>query len=206
MSLTALALKSAAAGLALAAPVGPMSLLCMRRTLTQSPAHGLATGLGIAAGDATYAAVAALGLAGVAALLMAWERPLHLAAGVFLLWLGLRAFVRKPAADAAPQPDRNVGASFASAWLLTLTNPPTIAVSAAVLLALAPPTGLGAPEAAAMVTGVFAGSTAWWLVLVAVIATARHAIGPRTRRWIDRLSGGALAIFGLLELNKALAA
>ena len=95
MSTVPLFLKAVGIGLAVAAPVGPMSLLCMRRTLTQSPVHGLATGAGIALGDATYALVAALGLAGVSAFMLKYDQPLHVAAGLFLLWLGLKSFLRK---------------------------------------------------------------------------------------------------------------
>ncbi len=90
-------------GLAVAAPVGPMSLLCMRRTLAQGWRQGLATGAGIAAGDGVYAGVAVLGLAGLSSFMLAHERPLHLAAGLFLLYLGLRtAFARRPRRPAAP--------------------------------------------------------------------------------------------------------
>jgi threonine/homoserine/homoserine lactone efflux protein len=199
-----LILKSVGVGLAVAAPVGPMSLLCMRRSLTRGWRQGLATGLGIAAGDGTYAVVASLGLAGLSRFMLAHQQPLHLAAGLFLLWLGLRTFRRAPPAGAAEAPETGSPArTFWGSLLLTLTNPPTIVMFAAVFAALAPRGGISPAGAAETVAGVFAGSLVWWCGVVAAVSLARHAIGPTVRRWIDRLSGVVLAAFGVAELRRA---
>jgi threonine/homoserine/homoserine lactone efflux protein len=182
-----------------------MSLLCMRRTLAAGWRHGLATGGGIAVGDACYAAVAALGLAGVSSFMLAHERPLHLLAGAFLLWLGLKTWKLRVPAE-GPAPVGGTGswpASFASAVLLTLTNPPTIIMFAAILTALAPPTGLDPAAGAATVAGVFAGSALWWCGVVALVSALRHGIGGGARTWIDRLAGIALCVFGVAELRRA---
>jgi threonine/homoserine/homoserine lactone efflux protein len=88
-------------GLAVAAPVGPMAILCMRRSLAEGWRPGLATGFGIAAGDGLYAAVAALGLTGISEFMLAYDRPLHLAAGLFLIYLGLKTLWRRPAENGA---------------------------------------------------------------------------------------------------------
>jgi threonine/homoserine/homoserine lactone efflux protein len=199
-----LLIKSIGVGLAVAAPVGPMSLLCMRRTLTEGWRRGLATGAGIAVGDAIYAAVAGLGLAGVSAFVTANGRWLHLAAGLCLVWLGLIAFKPKPAAEAAKVAVTGSPlAAFAQSILLTLTNPPTIIMFAAVFAALAPKGGLNALDAAATVSGVLIGSLLWWLVVVAGVSLFRHAVGERVRRWIDFGAGVFLTAFGALELRRA---
>ncbi len=205
MALLLLTLKAAGFGLAVAAPVGPMSLLCMRRTLALGWRPGMATGLGIATGDGIYAAVAALGLAGVSSFLFAHERPLHVAAGLLLLWLGAKT-VRMEDQDrpAATVGTANWPAAYAGAVALTLTNPPTIITFAAIFTALAPPSGFDAGIAAATVGGVFAGSLLWWCGIVGALSLFRHAMGPRTRRWIDRAAGFALVAFGLLELRRGL--
>jgi threonine/homoserine/homoserine lactone efflux protein len=197
-------LKAAGIGLAVAAPVGPMSLLCMRRTLTQGPRWGLATGAGIAVGDAIYAAVAALGLAGVSAFVLAWETQLHLAAGLFLIWLGLKTFFTKdtdkPAEVAAVA---SVSAAFLGSVMLTLTNPPTIVMFAAVFTALAPSSGFDPVVAAVTVLGVLCGSLAWWVGVVAVVSGVRHALGRRVRLWIDRVAGIVLAVLGADQIRRA---
>lgn len=205
MSLFLLSVKAAGFGLAVAAPVGPMSLLCMRRTMTLGWRQGLATGLGIATGDGLYAAVAALGLAGVSSFLLAHEQPLHLAAGLFLIFLGARTVLS--AGAPAPEEARQAvswTAAFGGAVLLTLTNPPTIIMFAAIFAALAPASGFDAAAAAATVGGVFAGSLLWWCGIVGFVSLFRHALGGRTRQWIDRVAGLALAAFGVVELRRGL--
>jgi threonine/homoserine/homoserine lactone efflux protein len=197
-------LKAGGIGLAVAAPVGPMALLCMRRTLTRGWGQGLATGAGIAAGDAIFAGVAALGLAGVSAFMLTHQKPLHLAAGLFLIWLGLKTFLRRPEDEAAARPDNAAWpAIFAGSVLLTLTNPPTIIMFAAIFAALAPADGFDPLAGVLTVAGVFTGSMLWWIGMVAAVALARHAIGQRARRWIDRVSGAVLAAFGLAEIRRA---
>jgi len=197
-------LKSAGIGLAVAAPVGPMSLLCMRRTLTRGWRWGLATGAGIAIGDGIYAAVAALGLAGVSAFVLAWEKQLHLAAGLFLIWLGLKTFFTKDEGRVADEGSAaSVGASFLGSVALTLTNPPTIVMFAAVFTALAPTSGFDPAVALATVGGVVAGSLLWWVGVVTAVSGLRHALGRTVRRWIDRVAGVVLAVLGADQIRRA---
>jgi threonine/homoserine/homoserine lactone efflux protein len=131
MSSTALFFTAAGVGLAVAAPVGPMGMLCIRRTLAEGPQAGLAIGIGIASGDAVYGLVAALGLVGLSHFMLAYDRPLHFAAGLFLLYLGIRALLQKTPADAANDGGsaRNSYAgtarAYASALLLTQTHRPS---------------------------------------------------------------------------------
>lgn len=197
-------LKAAGIGMAVAAPVGPMSLLCMRRSLTDGWRWGLATGAGIAVGDGIYAAVAALGLAGVSAFVLAWEKQLHLAAGLFLIWLGLKTFFTKDedrVADVAPA--ASLGAAFFATVALTLTNPPTIVMFAAVFTALAPTSGFDPTVALATVGGVLTGSFLWWVGVVAVVSALRAALGRRIRVWIDRVAGVVLAVLGADQIRRA---
>src|SRR5262245_35910399 len=171
-SLFPVLIKSMGFGLAVAAPVGPMSILCLRRSLTVGWRHGLATGFGIAAGDGAYAAVAALGLTGISAFMLAYDRPLHLAAGLFLLYLGLKTFWRNGedgAAATAPSAASTVRAFWGS-LLLTLTNPPTIIMFAAIFAALTPKGGFEPVSALATVSGVTLGSLLWWCLIVACVS------------------------------------
>ena len=191
-------------GLAVAAPVGPMAVLCMRRTLAQGWRPGLATGAGIAVGDGLYACVAVAGLAGLSHFMLAHERPLHLAAGLFLLYLGAKTAWARRGGDAATPPVVAAGRAFGSSVLLTLTNPPTILMFAAIFASLAPPAGFEPASALATVGGVFTGSLLWWCGLVGGVSAVRHAIGAQARRWIDRVAGAALAAFGVVEIRRAL--
>ncbi|MGF6900896.1 LysE family translocator [Paraburkholderia sp. GAS348] len=218
MSTASLFATSAGVGLAIAAPVGPMGMLCIRRTLTGGPRAGLAIGFGIATGDAVYGLIAALGLVGISQFMLAYDRPLHLLAGLFLLYLGVRALLQKAPADAANNgngsSDGNgklaqvgrAGAlrAYASSLLLTLTNPQTVIMFAALFTTLAPRGAFSSSIALTTVGGVFCGSIAWWCFLVTAVSLARHAIGSKLRVAIDRIVGFTLAAFGMVEIRRAL--
>ena len=184
-------------GLSIAAPVGPLGLLCINRTLIGGWAQGLATGVGIATGDAAYGAIAAFGFSAVTSVMVAYALPLRLVGGAFLVWLGIQAW----RAAGTPRQAREAGASgqglaraYGLAIGLTLTNPLTILSFIAAFGAL----GLAGQHdgVAWMVVGVFAGSALWWLCLCSAIALARRALTPGMMRWIDRLSALILIAFG----------
>ncbi|WP_227242874.1 LysE family translocator [Paraburkholderia caribensis] len=218
---TSLFLTSAGVGLAVAAPVGPMGMLCIRRTLTDGPRAGLAIGLGIAGGDAIYGLIAALGLVSVSHFMLAYDKPLHIIAGLFLLYLGIHTMLQKDPAgngnsngnsNSSDNPEgklANIGhagaiKAFASALLLTLTNPQTVIMFAALFTTLAPRGPFSSSVALTTVLGVFCGSIAWWCVLVTAVSLARHAIGHKLRVIIDRIAGLALAVFGIVEVKRAI--
>nr|WKF58465.1 hypothetical protein HUO10_002965 [Paraburkholderia busanensis] len=220
MSTISLFFTAAGVGLAIAAPVGPMGMLCIRRTLTGGPRAGLAIGLGIASGDAAYGLIAALGLVGISQFMLAYDRPLHLLAGLFLLYLGVRTLLQKSpvepdatgnanVTDAADGKLSQVGRAgalraYASSLLLTLTNPQTVIMFAALFTTLAPRGAFSSTIALTTVGGVFCGSIAWWCCLVTVVSLARHAIGAKLRVAIDRVVGVTLAAFGVVEIRRAL--
>ena len=195
-------IKGIGIGLAVAAPVGPMSMLCMRRTLVKGWRLGFNTGLGIATGDGVYAFVAALGLVSVSRFMLCYDRPLHFLAGLFLLYLGLKTCFARPAAGTITRV--STAAGYTSALLLTLTNPPTIISFAAIFTFLAPTSGFSSYTSAETVVGVFLGSTLWWLALTVTVSIVRHAVGQRARRWIDVTSGAVLSLFGVAEVRRAL--
>lgn len=196
-------IKGIGIGLAVAAPVGPMSVLCMRRTLTKGWRYGFNTGLGIASGDGIYAAVAALGLVGVSHFMVVYGKPLHLIAGILLFYLGLKTLFTWRVTNSGPEQPASVS-DYTSAQLLTLTNAPTIISFAAIFTVLAPASGFNAFMSAETVSGVFIGSTLWWLVLTATVSIVRHAVGRRMRRWIAVTSGAVLSLFGMAEIRRAL--
>lgn len=196
-----LVLKAAGVGVAVAAPVGPMSLLCMRRSLACGWQDGLLTGLGIATADGTYAMIAAAGLSGLSHFLLLHARLLHLAAALALFYFGISAFLSRATEQASP----GGRGTYLGSVLLTLTNPPTIIAFAAFFTALAPPGGFGFGAAGLTASGVFAGSLLWWCGLVALISTFRTAMGSRTRRLIERVAGVIFLAFGGVELRRALA-
>jgi threonine/homoserine/homoserine lactone efflux protein len=193
--------RGLAIGFAIAAPVGAIALLCIRRTLADGRLVGFVSGLGAATADAFYGAVAALGLTSISSVIVANQSAVRLVGGVFLCYLGARTALSHPALTANPEAARGLAGAFGSTLALTLTNPTTILSFAAVFAGL----GLGTVagdrgSAVLMVCGVFFGSALWWLLLSGTVGFFRRALTPTRLRWVNRLSGALLAGLGVLSL------
>ncbi len=188
-------------GLSIASVVGPMSVLCMQRTIHRGLLYGLVSGLGIATADGVYGSIAAFGLTLITAFLVSQQMWIRLIGGLFLLYLGIRTIFTKPAERAAAAKASNFPGAYVSTFLLTLTNPLTILSFAAVFAGL----GVGGTShsvisAALVVLGVFSGSTLWWCFLTGSLSLLRRKFTPAWLLWINRISGGVITIFGLLAL------
>jgi threonine/homoserine/homoserine lactone efflux protein len=202
--LVALFARTFVIGIAVAAPVGAMGVLCIQRTLQWGWRSGMSTGLGIATADGVYAAIAAFGVSALAASLVAWQVPLRVVGGVVLVVLGIRAALQPPLAGAkavSPELDgRRAAKLYSSAVGLTLTNPMTIMAFGAIFASA----GLGAQPTArsALVAtlGVASGSLSWWTLLVSAVALTRHQVRPSTLVTLNRVSGAVIVVFGLVAL------
>lgn len=191
-------------GFTVAAAVGPISLLTMRRTLAHGRRYGLVSGLGVAAADATYGAVAAFGLTAITAVLVGARTALGLLGGAFLIWLAIRTIRARPAATAADPDDRpGLAAAFLSIYGLTLTNPATILSFAGIFAGLGL-TGGGGLDAAVLTLGVFLGSSLWWVLLTTVVGLLRERITAGVLVWINLISGAVLLVFGGVAILAAL--
>jgi threonine/homoserine/homoserine lactone efflux protein len=190
-------------GFAIAAPVGPIGVLCIRRTLAAGWLTGLLTGLGAATADGFYGGVAAFGLTAISGVLVAQQGIIRVVGGALLCYLGLRTLLAKPAANAAPVRDRRgLSGAYLSTVGLTLTNPATILSFAAVFAGLGL-VGAGGSMAAApawLTAGVFLGSACWWLLLSGVVSLLRTRLAPGALRWVNRVSGALLLGFGVVAL------
>lgn len=194
-------LRGLAIGFSIAAPVGPIGVLCIRRTLAEGRARGLVSGLGAATADAIYGCIAGFGLTFVSNFFVSQQVWLHLAGGVFLCYLGLKTLLAKPAEQAALAKQRGLVGAYASTFFLTLTNPMTILSFAAIFagLGLAGTSG-NYVSAGVLVLGVFVGSALWWLVLSGGVGIFRARFDPRGLQWINRISGAIITGFGLFAL------
>jgi threonine/homoserine/homoserine lactone efflux protein len=213
-------LRGLVIGFGVAAAVGPISVLTIRRTLGSGFVVGLASGLGVAAADASYGAIAAFGVTAVTEMLVGARRALGLVGGVFLIWLGLRTLAAAPSLEPAPAGHtdgstaagsgragptrrRDLASAFASIYALTMTNPMTILSFAAIFAGLGV-SGSGATGALAVTLGVFLGSSAWWLVLTSAVTLLRVRITPRGLRMMNLGSGALIAAFGVLAVGTGL--
>jgi len=191
-------------GFSIAAPVGPIGVLCIRRTLADGRLAGLASGLGAATADAFYGSLAGFGLTLVANFLVSQQTWLRLVGGLFLLFLGVKTFLSQPAADSggpAGAKPRGLWGAYLSTLLLTLTNPLTILSFAAIFAGLGlVETGGNPLSAGLLVLGVFSGSAAWWLLLSGGVSLLRAKVATGTLRWINRLAGLVIIGFGVVAL------
>ena len=197
--------RAVALGFTIAAAVGPISLLTIRRTLAHGRAYGLASGLGVALADATYAAIAAFGLTAVTSVLVGGRVVLGIAGGAVLVWLGIRTLRSRPSEAASASGVRpGLAAAFASIYGLTMTNPMTILSFVGLFAALGVTAG-GGIAAATVTAGVFLGSLAWWLALTTVVARLRARVTVGALTWVNRVSGAVVAGFGVVAMASAVA-
>ncbi len=192
--------KGLAFGFLLAATVGPMWVLCLRRTLAFGVPAGIASGMGIAVADGLYGAVAAFGLTAISGFLVGHGFWIGLAGAAFLVYLGLRTLAAPAVRAQGEMQPRSLAASFFSTLGLTLTNPPTILAFAAIFAGLGLASSADYAAAGLIVAGVFLGSAAWWLVLAASASRLRRRLGPRLLRGINVVSGVTILGFAAWQV------
>ena len=193
-------MKGLAFGFILAATVGPMWLLCFRRTMAFGALAGLVSGMGIAVADGFYGAVAAFGLTAVSSFLLSHAFWLGLCGAVFLVYLGVKTLLAKPEISTGAEQTLSLPAAFLSTLGLTLTNPPTILAFAAIFAGLGLASGADYATAAWIVLGVFLGSASWWVILAAAAGRLRGRVDLRVFRAINVISGVSILGFALWQL------
>lgn len=185
-------------GFGIAAPVGPIGVLCIRRTIADGRMAGFLSGMGAATADGVYGAIAAFGVTALMDALVGVSAWLRLLGGLYLCYLGLRTFFAPPAASAAPARAGSLATAYAATCILTLTNPMTIISFVAIFAGVG---GAADGEAARnLVAGVFLGSALWWLLLSGGVGLVRERLPSTALRIINRASGVIILSFGLIAL------
>ena len=190
--------KGVIIGLSIAVPVGPIGILCIRRTLTQGRIVGFLSGLGAATADAFYGAVAGFGLTFLSNLLVGQQTGLRLIGGGLLCIIGVKTFLSKPTERKDSVAGNSRWRAYLSTLILTLTNPMTILFFAAIFAGLV--VGTGGDHyfsAGILVLGVFIGSASWWLVLSGFTGLLHGLFNFRRMQWLNRISGLIIIGFGL---------
>lgn len=200
--------KGGGIGFLVAAPVGPIAMLCIRATLERGRLAGVSAGLGAAVADTIFAAVGAYGISLIGSFMAASEPWLRLVGGLVLIAFGIYLGRKKP--DVADAENREVPKGLAADfWLtlvLTLCNPTTILSFVGLIAGVSGLRGFEFNAIPALLIGVFAGSAAWWLILSGIVGLIRHRIDAATMLWINRGSGAAIVAFGIFTLVEPLQA
>jgi threonine/homoserine/homoserine lactone efflux protein len=196
--LLAFLLKGILVGLVIAVPVGPVGIMCVRRTIFEGKLVGLVSGFGAATADAVFGIIAGFGVTAVADWLLGYQWWLRGIGGCALLLIGGLNLHAKPQAqlDSPPDPE-SLSWDFLSTFLLTLANPVTIFAFAGIFAAI----GLSGPEAtldraAILVLGVWVGSLMWWFALGFGVGSFARSLETRHLTWVNRASGGILLLSG----------
>lgn len=185
-------------GISIAAPVGPIGVLVIRRSLAEGRLIGFVSGMGAATADAFYGFIAAFGLSAISSLLVSLSLPLRIIGAVFLAWLGIKTLLSRPSEKAAEAKDStSLLSAFLSILVLTITNPMTIIAFLGIFAGVGLEAVTGNSLAASiMVLGVFVGSAAWWLLLSTGVSFFRERVTADVMLWINRISG--LIILGFV--------
>src|ERR1700733_14530412 len=193
-------------GLIAAVPIGPVNLICVRRTFAFGPLNGFVSGLGAALGDGIFAAINGLGLSWIAMLIEGYRTIIEPRGGALPVIIGYRMFIAPASLRMDAEPGDKEGATLvgaiASTFALTITNPVTLGTFFLLFAGLGGLAGGAGSynDAGFVVAGVVAGSAAWWLVLTSVIGLFHARIDSGAIGLINRISGALVAIFGLAVL------
>jgi threonine/homoserine/homoserine lactone efflux protein len=201
-----LILSGVVMGLIAAVPIGPVNLICIRRTFAFGTLNGFVSGLGAALGDGIFAAITGFGLTWIAQLIEGYATIIELIGGAMMVWMGYRIFVSPPVLRCPEEKPEGVGTNLmqamASTFLLTVTNPATLLAFTVMFAGLGGLAGGAGTfhDAGFVVAGVIGGSAGWWLALTTVIGLFHTRIDEAAMRRINRGSGFLVMVFGLVVL------
>ena len=199
-----LLLRGVAAGFAISAPVGPVNVLCVSRTITKGRFAGIASGLGAAAADTIYGSVAGFSISLIINWLIRETFWIRMVGGTLLIAIGVVYYFKRPKSLRESGPRESAGSDIATTFLLTLTNPTTILSFLAVLAIL----GLGEQRpwkfTLFLVLGIFAGAMVWWILLALISGHFRDRFNDRAVFWMNRIAAFAIGGFGLITIALAL--
>ena len=197
---TNLIVKGVIAGLLVSAPLGPIGVLCIQRTLNKGRLSGFISGIGAAAADTIFAVVAGLGLSIIIEFIQKEHLYFQIAGGLIVLYIGARIFYTNPIKQLKLQRlgKTSLSQDFFSVLLLTLSNPIAmflfIAVMAGINIA---GNNRSLPEFLILLAGIFGGAVLWWFFLSTLASRFRKIIRLRSIWWLNKITGSLVFLFGL---------
>jgi threonine/homoserine/homoserine lactone efflux protein len=191
-------IKGLAAGFMAAVPIGPVGTLCIKRSLTHGRMAGLCTGMGVATADAFYGSIAAFGLAAIADFLLGHKMLMEAVGAVILLYIGIKIFFEKPTpGNGEDSGGTNLIRDYLSGLAITVTNPMTIVLLAAIFAALGVGEAMDYLSGSFLVLGVFVGSGIWWVILSNFTAMFQKIFTENRLVWINRITGTVIMLFAV---------
>ncbi len=205
METLTLFVKGLIVGIIVAAPMGPVNIICIHRTIIRGRIDGFMTGMGGVIGDAVFAIIAALGLTAASVFVEENEFWFRLPGGLMLLVIAGLVWRRHPHIGADDTSSTGLVRSVAATFLLTISNPITVAAFAFLFVSYGLTTGFDYVAAATVVGGVIAGSALWWLVLVSTVGLLHGHIEDRHLETFNRIAAVAVFLFGIYAIDSVTA-
>ena len=194
-------IKGTVIGFVIAATIGPIGILCIRKTFEYGRWSGLFSGIGAALADTVYGLVAAFGLTAISNFMLAGQFWFRLLGGLFLIYLGVKTFRSKPKDNVAKVTHKTLLGDLVTTFFLTIVNPTTILSFMAIFAGLGLGDTHGNYESAwRLVIGIFIGSMIWWIIIAEGVTLFRKRITQKVMIWINRIAGIVIAAFGLFAL------
>jgi threonine/homoserine/homoserine lactone efflux protein len=191
-------------GFAMAIPIGPIGIICIRKTLTEGRLRGMIIGFGAATADALYGCVAAFGLTVISDTLLSQRVWIRLVGGALLLFLGVRAFLAIPKDPKLQIQSSGRLRSYLTTVFLTLTNPLTVFAFLAVFAALGLGNKLSYFSAALLVLGIFLGSSLWFFALSSGVTLFRDRFDVTGLLWVNKIAGILIILSGVIAIGTVL--
>jgi threonine/homoserine/homoserine lactone efflux protein len=204
IDMTAALLAGAALGLSVAAPFGPVSLICVQQSLNRGFWYGVVSGFGAATSHGIFATAAIVGAGTISVVLMPWSNTIRLLSALVLVWLGVRTIL-KARSVAKPARTITVGMAYASTLMLSLSNPMTI-IPYLALATVAAEEDIGSATLSLWsVPGVMVAASTWYGCISFVTGIMRSGISPNMSRVLNLVAGGSLIVFGAVVGRRLLA-
>ncbi len=195
-----LLIRGTIAGLIIAAPVGPVNVLCIQRTIAKGWRSGVISGVGAAAADTLYGAVAGFSITYIIQFLIREQFWIRIVGGALLVAIGISYLFKRPRDLQEKGKGGTEYTDVQSTFLLNLTNPTTVLSFLAVLATLGIEGGGPWWLGTVLVAGIFCGSMLWWIVLASAVNHFRDRFGERTMVWMNRIAGVAIGGFGIAAM------
>ncbi|ODG90565.1 MULTISPECIES: LysE family transporter [Bacillaceae] len=197
-----LLIKSFILGLSVSAPIGPVGLLCIQRILSKGKTAGFMTGLGASSANLFYASIAAFGFSIVSSFLIEQEFVLRIVGAIFLLYLGIKTFLKRPAKTASNLKGESMVSMFISTFLLMITNPVTILNFVAMFAGVGfDQSSTSIESTVSLIIGVFLGAVSWWFILSSVVSLFRNKIITHLGL-VNKMAGLMIVVLGIISFIK----
>lgn len=190
-------IKGAIVGFSIAAPIGPISVLCIKRTFDYGRLSGLFSGIGAACGATCYGAIATFGLTLVSDIILNLQVWMRLIGGAFLIYLGIKTFLSKSLQKPKIVSHKTLVNDLISTFFLTLVNPMTIISYLAIFAGLDIATTHGQiKNAIFLVIGIFIGAMTWWIIVAEGLTLLKDRLTQQMLRLINKVAGSIIVGFG----------